>query len=79
MHLLLHLLFSLANSRERNDKHCIKQTSMSDGKQIDNQQEWYTILLQSSHIERENNTDPAYLEPISNVYEEIESNAETVN
>lgn len=52
---------------------------MSDGKQIDNQQEWYTILLQSSHIERENNTDPAYLEPISNVYEEIESNAETVN
>lgn len=60
-------------------KHCIKQTSISDGKQINNQQERYNILLQSSHIERENNTDTAYLEPISDVYEEIESCAETVN
>lgn len=60
-------------------KHCIKQISMSNGKQIDNQQERYNILLHSSHIERENNRNPAYLEPISNVYEEIESYAETVN
>lgn len=61
-------------------RHCIKQTFISDGKQIDNQQERYNILLQSRHIERENNRDPAYLEPISNVYyEEIESYAEAVN
>lgn len=60
-------------------KHCIKQTSISDGKNIYNQQERYNILLQSSHIERENNSDPAYLETIANVYEEIESYAETVN
>lgn len=52
---------------------------MSDGKQIDNQQERYNILPHSSHIERENNRNQAYLEPISNVYEEIESYAETVN
>lgn len=60
-------------------KHCIKQTSIFDGKHTDNQQEQYNILFQSSHIERENNRDPAYLEPVSNVYEEIESYAETVN
>lgn len=60
-------------------KHCLKQTSVSDEKQIDNQQERYNILLQSSHTERENNRDPAYLEPISNGYEEIENYAETVN
>lgn len=61
-------------------RHCIKQTSISDGKQIDNQQERYNILLQSRHIERENNSDPAYLVPISNVYyEEIESYVEVVN
>lgn len=60
-------------------KHCIKQTSVSGGKQIDTQQEQYNILLHSSHIEIENNRNPVYLEPISNVYEEIESYAETVN
>lgn len=64
-------------------KHCIKQTFISDGKQsekLTNEQERYKILLQSSHIERENNSDSAYLEPISNVYyEEIENYAETVN
>lgn len=60
-------------------KHCIKQASISDGKNMYNQQERYNILIQSSHIERENNRDPAYLEPIANVYEEIESYAETVN
>lgn len=60
-------------------KHCIKQTYIFDGKHTDNQQEQYNILFQSSQIERENNRDPAYLEPVSNVYEEIESYAETVN
>lgn len=60
-------------------KHCIKQTSVSGGKQIDTQQEQYNIPLHSSHIEIENNRNPVYLEPISNVYEEIESYAETVN
>lgn len=64
-------------------RHCIKQTSITDGKELDklsNQQGQYNVLLQSSHIEREINSDPAYLEPISNeYYEEIESYAETVN
>lgn len=64
-------------------RHCIKQSSVYDGKQpekLSNQQEEYNILLQSSHIERENNSDTAYIEPISNVYyEEIETNPETVN
>lgn len=64
-------------------RHCIKQTSISDGKELDklsNQQEQYNVLLQSSHIERENNSDSAYIEPISNdCYEEIEIYAETVN
>lgn len=64
-------------------RHCIKQTSIPDGKELDklsNQQEQYNVLLQSSHIERENNSDSAYIEPISNdCYEEIEIYAETVN
>lgn len=64
-------------------RHCIKQTSISDGKELDklsNQQEQYNVLLQSSHIERENNSDSAYIEPISNdCYEEIKIYAETVN
>lgn len=64
-------------------KHCIKQTSISDGKQLDsicNQQERYKILLQSSNIERQNNSNSVHLEPISSVfYEEIERYADTDN
>lgn len=64
-------------------KHCIKQTSISDGKQLDKiviNSSGITFSHQSHNIERENKNNPVYLEPISNVfYEEIESNAETDN
>lgn len=64
-------------------KHCIKQTFVSDEEQIGkmpNQKERYNILLQRSNLEEENNSNSMYLVPVSNAYyEEIESNAETVN
>lgn len=64
-------------------KHCINQHSISDGKHLDaicNQQERYNNLLQSSNIERQNDGNSVYLEPISSVlYEEIERYAETDN
>lgn len=65
-------------------KHCIKQPSISDGKQLDticnHQQEMYNILQQSSNVERQNNGNSVYLEPISSVlYEEIELYTETDN
>lgn len=56
-------------------KHCIKQTPLPDSKTIarpSDQQEQYNMLVHASPSERENNSEPAYLEPISNVhYEEI--------
>lgn len=54
-------------------KHCIKKTSVSNGKTEDplsDRQELYNMLHQ--HIQ--NNNEPAYLEPISSVhYEEIDN------
>lgn len=56
-------------------KHCIKQTPLPDSKTIArpaDQQEQYNMLVHASPSDRENNSEPAYLEPISNVhYEEI--------
>lgn len=56
-------------------KHCIKQAPLPDSKTIarpSDQQEPYNMLVHASPSERENNSEPAYLEPISNVhYEEI--------
>lgn len=56
-------------------KHCIKQTSLPDSKTIDrpsDQQEQYNMLVHASPSERENNSEPDYLESISDVhYEEI--------
>lgn len=56
-------------------KHCIKKTPLPDSKTIarpSNQQEQYNMLVHASPSERENNSEPAYLEPISIVhYEEI--------
>lgn len=56
-------------------KHCIKQTPLPDSKTIDrpsDQQEQYNMLVHASPSERENDSEPAYLEPISDVhYEEI--------
>lgn len=56
-------------------KHCIKQTPLPDSKTIDrpsDQQEQYNMLVHASPSERENNSEPAYLEPISDVhYDEI--------
>lgn len=61
-------------------KHCIKKTSLPDSKTIDrpfDQQEQYNMLADASPNERENNSEPAYLEPVSNEhYEEIENYAE---
>lgn len=55
-------------------KHCIKQTPLPDSKTIDrpsDQQEQYNMLV---HASPNDNSEPAYLEPISNVhYEEIEN------
>lgn len=55
-------------------KHCIKQTPLPDSKTIDrpsDQQEQYNMLV---HASLNDNNEPAYLEPISNVhYEEIEN------
>lgn len=57
-------------------KHCIKQTPLPDSKTIDrpsDQQEQYNMLV---HAIPNDNSEPAYLEPISNVhYEEIENYA----
>lgn len=56
-------------------KHCIKQTPLPDRKTIDrpsDQQEQYNMLVHASPSERENNSEPEYLESISDVhYEEI--------
>lgn len=56
-------------------EHCIKQTPLPDSKTIDrpsDQQEQYHMLVHVSPSERENNSEPAYLDQISNVhYEEI--------